>query len=1017
MTEELLTQASWLRHLAARLAGAAADDVVQDTWIAALRHPPTTDRPVRPWLVRVVRNAARFRWRSDANRRQRETALVAETETATPTSEELLARHELQQLLARLVTELDEPFRSTILLRYAEGLEPSQIARRLNIPAGTIRWRLKEALERLRCGLDALHDGDRKRWLLAFAPLVRWAASSAGAASAPAGSAPTTTGSETTPAGAAPPAPLAAATATGLALRVGAGIVAVGAVIAIAVVVTRPPADEQRDAIAAHPTTRIVPAPTVDAIAAGWRAQEGAPARHLAGRVVFAGAPVAGAQVRLTSEATPAIETRSDADGRFDLGAQDARPVTIGAAAPDRLAMIRHVDLRDPTASADLELELLPCGMRLDGHVTDAAGTPIAHAQLRREDSVGTETDGAGAYALCLLPTAAWASQLDVVIRADGYGAIVVGIAATGHNRRDFMLAPEATITGTAAPGADVWIEADGGDDRTAGSPARAATVADADGKFRFDGASGGTYRIGAAARGTTAVARRVAVEAGGTTDVALAMTPAAIVRGTLTSKGRPVAGAHVAIKSTGSVIRHDDAGRDPIAIADAVTQPDGTFVLDGLPAGAITLSASPLRLVSPDVTLVAGDNRVALDGEPLGRLRGTIRRHGVPVPYARLDLAQHGLTTDAAGRYEVDGLEPGRHGFFADDMRRGAYFAGESPAIEGSETRDFDIELAWGGQIRGTVVDLTGAPLAGYVVRFTNHDTTETCRTVSEAGGAFTCGMLDHGTFVASVHPGDDTTRPLPFAVAVAPIVVASGDAVIDTVRLVVDPRTAAIAGTLVDEAGAPAADVRVRVYGDPHAVYGWSHAPSAMTDAAGRFRIAGLSPGDYEVDADSADGVRSAQRTVATGNDTTITLAPIACGTAGAASPASRPSAPVVWDDRIELVGWDMPASAAHDTAVDIALVFRVRAPVAHPWTLFAHLDGPSRVNADHAPVCPTSAWRTGDVIVDRFTARMPHAGRFTLRIGWFRRANLDGPWENLALAGGDANVGAELGAITAE
>jgi DNA-directed RNA polymerase specialized sigma24 family protein len=61
---------------------------------------------MRPWLARVVRNAVRFRWRSDANRTAREAVVARQTETATPTSEELLARHELQQLVAKLIGKL-----------------------------------------------------------------------------------------------------------------------------------------------------------------------------------------------------------------------------------------------------------------------------------------------------------------------------------------------------------------------------------------------------------------------------------------------------------------------------------------------------------------------------------------------------------------------------------------------------------------------------------------------------------------------------------------------------------------------------------------------------------------------------------------------------------------------------------------------------------------------------------------------------------------------------------------------
>src|SRR5258708_23847424 len=141
--ETLLAHATWLRRLAASLVDdrSLADDLVQDVWVAALRHPPDEDRPVKPWIARVVRNAARFRWRGESNRAAREAAVARDAEKLTPTTEELLARHELQQLLAKLVGELDEPYRETILLRYAEGLQWARVARRLELAPGTVRLR------------------------------------------------------------------------------------------------------------------------------------------------------------------------------------------------------------------------------------------------------------------------------------------------------------------------------------------------------------------------------------------------------------------------------------------------------------------------------------------------------------------------------------------------------------------------------------------------------------------------------------------------------------------------------------------------------------------------------------------------------------------------------------------------------------------------------------------------------------------------------------------------------------
>src|SRR5262245_37939691 len=121
--EDLLLHAAWLRRLAASLVGAGADDLVQETWLAALRHPAARPGPLGPWLAQVLRNLARMRGRAARVRRERRDELVwLESARAVPPSPEaLLDRLEIERLLGRLVAELDEPYRATVLLRYQEG--------------------------------------------------------------------------------------------------------------------------------------------------------------------------------------------------------------------------------------------------------------------------------------------------------------------------------------------------------------------------------------------------------------------------------------------------------------------------------------------------------------------------------------------------------------------------------------------------------------------------------------------------------------------------------------------------------------------------------------------------------------------------------------------------------------------------------------------------------------------------------------------------------------------------------
>lgn len=171
--EELLRHKAWVSALAARLVRdpGTAEDVVQETWLAALEHAPGDGRPLGAWLAKVLRNAVKQRARAEGRRSHRERE-AARPEQGGDDASQTLLRFEAQRELADHVAALDEPFRSTVLMRYFDGLSAAAIARREGVPAGTVRWRLKEGLDRLRARMDEEH-GDRRSWCLALAPLVR----------------------------------------------------------------------------------------------------------------------------------------------------------------------------------------------------------------------------------------------------------------------------------------------------------------------------------------------------------------------------------------------------------------------------------------------------------------------------------------------------------------------------------------------------------------------------------------------------------------------------------------------------------------------------------------------------------------------------------------------------------------------------------------------------------------------------------------------------------------------------
>ena len=296
-----------------------------------------------------------------------------------------------------------------------------------------------------------------------------------------------------------------------------------------------------------------------------------------------------------------------------------------------------------------------------------------------------------------------------------------------------------------------------------------------------------------------------------------------------------------------------------------------------------------------------------------------------------------------------------------------------------------------------------------------------EQSRCQTDDNGAFTCVSLKGGTsYAPTVAAGDDATRPFPFVMAVPPIEL-DLDASVAGIRLVIDPRTTMIAGTVLDETGAPAVDVRVSARGDRLPDHGWSPAPTVTTDVAGHFRFDRLAPGDYELDAETLHDSRNAKRIVAAGTDSVVlALVRPACISTVPLDPPHKPASPIIWDDKIELIGWDLPARVRGGHSFETTLVFRVKAPVMRAWKVFAHFEGADHYeNADHSPVndaCATSMWKPGDLVIDRFSTTLPSADTFRLKIGFFREGEGDEPpWQDLVGPGDTAGV--ELGKVIAE
>src|SRR5262245_41339887 len=95
---------------------ASADDVVQETWLTAMRNPPRPGFETMAWLRGIARNVIRTTRRADSRRRSREVE-AAHGETVPSASESAAKLERLRELL-EVVSALREPIRHTLVLRY-----------------------------------------------------------------------------------------------------------------------------------------------------------------------------------------------------------------------------------------------------------------------------------------------------------------------------------------------------------------------------------------------------------------------------------------------------------------------------------------------------------------------------------------------------------------------------------------------------------------------------------------------------------------------------------------------------------------------------------------------------------------------------------------------------------------------------------------------------------------------------------------------------------------------------------
>jgi RNA polymerase sigma-70 factor (ECF subfamily) len=146
--------------LAYRMCGrrTTAEDVVQETFLSLWRSGARYDRSrgsVRSWVLSVVHNRAIDAFRRTSTRDSRDVPDegIAQTLAGPELTEEVVERRDDARLVRGALDELPSDQRRVIELAYFGGFTHTQIAEMLDLPAGTVKGRMRLGLGKLRIAL------------------------------------------------------------------------------------------------------------------------------------------------------------------------------------------------------------------------------------------------------------------------------------------------------------------------------------------------------------------------------------------------------------------------------------------------------------------------------------------------------------------------------------------------------------------------------------------------------------------------------------------------------------------------------------------------------------------------------------------------------------------------------------------------------------------------------------------------------------------------------------------------
>nr|WP_263429128.1 carboxypeptidase regulatory-like domain-containing protein [Nannocystis pusilla] len=628
------------------------------------------------------------------------------------------------------------------------------------------------------------------------------------------------------------------------------------------------------------------------------------------------GQPVAGAQVCATTRAEmlaskdteKPICATSERDGHYRIEGLFGVRYTVMASAPgfapgvyqqgQGAALRSWIDLRPKMEAVGIDVSLEDDGVEIHGVVKDLSGGPVEGAQVQADRSFAW-TGADGSFSMWVKAGPAW-----VQASAEGYAPGSEDGVAPGHAFEVF-LTPESVLVGKVVRAGEGGEPIEGAQVFATGSSwsfnTRSAYT-DANGEFRIDGLEPGAYKPRAEADDALGVGKEQVILGLGETSAKIVIEahPAFLLEGTVVTEGGGSC-------DNGNVSFNDNAqGR-----SDWVSVEAGQVRKRGVLPGDYQISVhctgfvaaeryDRVKIVDKSVTGLRWEvtkghsiHGVVVDGSGKGVEKLNISAAAKPDPNnprAHQTEGAWGVVTDAQGRFELAGLLPATYEVSVSSYSRPRATPAKPTMVvlpEGQDVKDIRIELPPSGELRGSVRDPQGQPIAKANVGI--NDGVHWQSTQAADDGSFHFASVPGGEYrVTASHGwwGGSMRKPGTSDDDVQGEVVEVRDGKVATVKLVVESSSGRISGQVRDESGGPVADAFIESTRESDSAaasagravrngrWGSFWEQPKLTDQDGRFTLEGLPTGKHTLRAHRKGGGEAIVEHVELGSDVVLTI-----------------------------------------------------------------------------------------------------------------------------------------------